>query len=114
MIHSKLISTGNQLVKSNSALLLRENQDSSSSSLSNRPRFDLKLWQIALLFGIPTATLISYFLYRRYFNDNNKSIQSKPEITKEEEEETKVEKPQVQKVKFKILLNFKFRNKINN
>jgi hypothetical protein len=59
--------------------------------------FDLKLWQIALLVGIPTALVAFYLFNKKKRNtDNNEKKSMNPEIKITEEKEKVITKNQVE------------------
>ena len=58
-MHSKLLSTGNQLVKSSNSAnlaLVRSNDQS---------KFEFKMWHLAVLVGVPSATFLTYYLFKK-------------------------------------------------
>lgn len=70
-MHSKFLSASNQFLKSSTSGSLVVSQ----SNENNKPRLNLKLWQIALLIGLPSATLLTFFLYRRFIQTKNKQTE---------------------------------------
>ncbi len=59
-------------------------KDNNNSIANNENK--LKLWQLGLILGIPSASLIAYFLYRYYTSEKKekKSTQKKGSIENKE------------------------------
>ncbi|CAF0836289.1 unnamed protein product [Brachionus calyciflorus] len=69
-MHSKLLSSSNQLIKSSPNLALVTNNE--------RSKFEFKLWHLAVLIGVPSATILSYLLYKKLSTKQSISKNKQP------------------------------------
>lgn len=85
-MHSKLISPKNLIANSPNLSLVRADQNS---------KFEFKLWHLGVLIGVPSAAILSYFLYRKLSQQSgSKQANVKKSESKEFEKiEEKKEKP---------------------
>lgn len=111
-MHSKLLSTTNQLVKSSQSTNLALVQSSEQS------KYEFKLWHLAVLVGVPSATFLTYLLYKRLTStkskQTSKSLKPSPsESLKKEKSEPKIEVVKEQKPKTPLELAVEKKNQGN-
>jgi hypothetical protein len=77
----------NQIVAKTNKLFSNENvrlvSGGTNENSSNNKQ--IKLWHLALLIGIPSATVVAYLCYRYYFKKDQKSAKSVDKIVKQQE-----------------------------
>jgi hypothetical protein len=91
-MHSKLYSVSKQLMVGSGGGVVKLGNDQAASS---NERFTLKPWHLAILIGVPSASILSYILYRKYFSSGPGSAGAGKivdEDSRSEKEKTKSKK----------------------